>query len=78
MPIPWDKQVELFRPGEGLAISREWMTLREAVDAFMAMSRGVQDLAGIGVHEAMLTNVDGRPAALGFLNADAVRELAGG
>ncbi len=76
MPIPWDKTVEFFHSGPSYSVARAHMTLRDAVAHFLALPPGEQNLCGIGVHEAILKEIDGRPAVLGFLRPQAIRTLA--
>lgn len=76
MPIPWDKTVEFFHSGPSLSVARVHLTLRDAVVHFLTLPRDEQALCGIGVHEALLTEIGGRPAALGFLQPNAIRALA--
>lgn len=75
--IPWDKTVELFtlEPGNRLDVIRREMTFREALDAFAAMPAGQQEASGIGMHAPYIRMLDGRPVAIGFLNAAALRSL---
>jgi hypothetical protein len=78
MAIPWDKTVEYFQVGPDLRVSREDMTLRQAVDRFTLLSEDQRRAAGVGIHEPYITTVNGRPVAVGFLNAAALQRLADG
>jgi hypothetical protein len=74
--IPWSSPVELFTLGSNLSVHRDDMTLRDAVRRFMVLPKDAQRTAGIGMHKPYLATLDDRPVALGFLNADVIRELA--
>jgi hypothetical protein len=50
--------------------------LRDAVAEFLSLSPEDQQYCGIGVHEAIIKQIDGVPAALGFLRPYAIRTLA--
>lgn len=76
MPIPWNKTVEFFHSGPDLQVARFRLTLRDAVAHFLTLSPAEQRLCGIGVHEVIVKEIGGRPAALGFLRPHAIRELA--
>lgn len=75
--IPWDKLVELFMTREDvpLGVDRREMTLREAVDLFAAMPEADQWRCGISIHEPYVRMLNGRPVAIGFLNAASIRRL---
>lgn len=78
--IPWDKIVELFMTREDvlLGVDRREMTLREAVDLFAALPEAEQWRCGIGIHEPYVRVLNGRPVAVGFLNAASIRRLVEG
>jgi hypothetical protein len=62
--------------GSNLSVRREDTTLRDAVRRFMVLPTDAQRTAGIGMHEPYLATLHDRPVAMGFLNADVIRELA--
>ncbi|WCT73909.1 hypothetical protein PQ455_01360 [Sphingomonas naphthae] len=73
----WDREVELFwQPAGQLRIWREKMTLRQALDAFASLPPSVQDGAGIGLHDPIAVVIEGRPALVGWYNAQVCREIA--
>jgi hypothetical protein len=74
--IPWGSPVELFTLGPKLSVRREDMTLRDAVRRFMVLPRDAQCAVGIGMHEPYLATLNDRPVAMGFLNADVIRQLS--
>ena len=74
--IPWDASVEFFQAGPNLSVITSDMTLRDAVELFLEMTRQEQNKAGIALHRAITVMIEGRPAALGFMNAEAIRRLA--
>ncbi len=76
MTIPWTKTVEFFQSGESLGVVRAHFTLRDAVTHFLTLPPEEQQYCGIGVHEALLTEIEGIPAALGFLRPHAIRTLS--
>lgn len=76
MPLPWGKTVEFFHTGPSMNVVRFPMTLQDAIAHFLDLTVEEQDMCGIGVHEAILTQIDGVPAALGFLRPHAIRRLA--
>ena len=75
-PIAWDKTVEIFEATASLAVVTRHMTLRQAVDCFLAVPEDDRWSIGVGVHEPILTLMNGKPVAVGFLNADGLRWLA--
>jgi hypothetical protein len=52
------------------------MTLRDAVAHFTDPSPAEQGMCGIGLHEAIIREIEGVPVALGFLRPNAIRLLA--
>jgi hypothetical protein len=76
MPIPWDKTVEFFHSGPSLNVVRVYLTLRDAVAHFTELPAAEQDMCGIGLHEAIIREIEGVPVALGFLRPNAIRTLA--
>ena len=76
MTIPWDKTVEFFQSGPSLGVVRAHFTLRDAVTHFLTLPDDEQQYCGIGVHEAILKQIDEVPAMLGFLRPHAIRTLS--
>jgi hypothetical protein len=77
-PIPWDKEVEIFsaETGQLLRVTSKRMTLQQAVEVFMDTPEEGRSALGVSVHEPYLTTMNGRPVAVGFLNASSLRVLA--
>jgi hypothetical protein len=77
-PIDWSMEVELLQPDAppSLRIVRTPMTLRDAVEAVLTMPPERWTRSGIGLHAPVLTMLDGRPIAQGYLSGHAVRALA--
>lgn len=73
--IPWDHTVEMFEAGPGIVVKLREMTLRKAIECFRDMPDDVRLGYGVGVHDAFLTTINGRPAAVGFLNASTLTEM---
>ena len=77
--IPWEREVELFQARgrqRDLRVTRTKLSLREALNAFLALSQDEQGAAGIGLNEPIRMVIDGREAFIGWYNAEACRELA--
>jgi hypothetical protein len=77
-PIPWDQIVEIFSAdtGRSLHVVRKDMTLRQAVQVYIDTPEDARTSLGIGIHKPILTTMDGRPVAVGFLNAADIAILA--
>jgi hypothetical protein len=77
-PIDWDMEVELLHPDvpPSLRIVRAPMALRDAVEAILTMPPERWTRSGIGLHAPVLTMLDGRPVAQGYLSGHAARRLA--
>jgi hypothetical protein len=73
--IPWDKIVEMFEVGPGVTVSVREMPLRQAVECIRDMPHEERWSYGVGVHEPYLTSMNGRPVAVGFLNASSLIEM---
>lgn len=71
----WDHPVELIRLGANLSVTRSAMPLAEAVAAFLALAPDQQPAAGIALHSPVLTTINERPVALGWLNAASIFRL---
>jgi hypothetical protein len=77
--IPWDREVELFRAHgrqADLGVTYTKMPLRDALLAFLDLSRNEQQAAGIGLNKPIRMAIDGREAMVGWYNAEACLKLA--
>ena len=75
--VPWEHPVEMFEAGSGIVVNVREMTLRKAIECFRDIPEGERWGYGVGVHEAFLTTINGRPVAVGFLNASSLIEMIG-
>lgn len=73
--IPWDHSVEMFEAGRGIIVNKREMTLREAVECFRDMPADDRWGYGVGVHDVFQTTINGRPVAIGFLNASTLTKM---
>jgi hypothetical protein len=62
--------------GRTLHVVRKAMTLRQAVQVFIDTPEDGRMSLGIGIHKPILTTMNGRPVAIGFLNASDIAMLA--
>ena len=74
-PVPWNHPVEMFEAGADLRVNTRPMTLRQAVECFAAIPEDARASYGVSVGEPYLTTMNGRPVAVGFLNASALAVL---
>ncbi|MDH7639224.1 hypothetical protein [Sphingomonas oryzagri] len=73
--IPWDHSVEMFEAGPGMIVNRRAMRLREALEYFRNLPVDARWGYGVGMHEMFMTTLNGRPVAVGFLNASTLQKL---